>query len=73
MFWGTGPFVCPVLAQIPIASTAINESAGHLDNFIKFLCSLNITNVLLLQALTEAAPKVFRRGQIISPIASHTG
>jgi hypothetical protein len=52
-FWGAGPLVCPVLVQIPIASTATNESAGHLDRFINFLCPLNIINVVLLQASTE--------------------
>jgi len=35
---GAGPFVCPLLVQIPIAMTAIKQSAGNLDSFIKFLC-----------------------------------
>jgi hypothetical protein len=38
--------------QIPIASTATKQSVGNLDSFINFLCRLNITNVLLLQAST---------------------
>ena len=59
-FWGTGPFVCAVLMQIPIASTATTQSAGNLDSFINFLCPLNITNVLLLQASTVTASKLFR-------------
>jgi hypothetical protein len=33
-FWVTGPFVCPVLVQIPIASTATEQSARNFDNFI---------------------------------------
>ena len=59
-FWGTGPFVCPVLVQIPIASTATEQSAGNLDNFINFLCPLNITTCALLQASTATASKLFR-------------
>jgi hypothetical protein len=59
-FWGGGPFVCAVLIQIPIASTATNQSAGNLDNFIKFLCPLNIIYHLLLQVSTGTASKLFR-------------
>ena len=50
--WGTGPFVCPVLVQIPNASTTTGQRAANLDSFIKFLCQLNIINDLLLQAST---------------------
>jgi hypothetical protein len=59
-FWGTGPFVCPVLVQIPNASTTIEQRAANLDSFIKFLCQLNIINVPLLQASTETLSKLFR-------------
>jgi hypothetical protein len=55
-----GTFVCPLLVQIPIANTATKQSAGNLDNFINFLCRLNITNVLLLQASTGRASQLFR-------------
>jgi hypothetical protein len=60
---GTGPFVCPLVVQIPIATTATKQSAGNLDSFIKFLCQLNIINVLLLQASTETVSKLFRHGK----------
>jgi hypothetical protein len=49
-----------VLVQIPIASTAIKQSAGNLDSFISFLCPLNIIDVLLLQASTTTHSKLFR-------------
>ena len=58
----TGPFVCALVVQIPIATTATKQSAGNLDSFIKFLCQLNIINVLLLQASTETALKLFTHG-----------
>src|SRR5204862_2306783 len=58
-FWGTNPVVCPVLVQIPIPSTTTEQRAANLDRFIKFLCQLNIINVLLLQASTETASKLF--------------
>ena len=60
-FWGTGSFVCcPVLVEIPIASTATKQSAGNLDSFINFLCRLNIINVVLLQASAETPSKLYR-------------
>jgi len=37
-FWGADPFVCPVLVQIPNASTTTEQKAANLDSFIKFLC-----------------------------------
>jgi hypothetical protein len=61
-FWGTGPFVCPLLVQIPIASITTKQNAGNLRCLINFLCSLNIINALLLQASTETLSKLFRHG-----------
>jgi hypothetical protein len=37
-FWAAGPFVCPVLVQIPNANTTTEQRAANPDSFIKFLC-----------------------------------
>ena len=57
---GTGPFVCPMLVEIPIASTATEQNAESLNSFIKFLCQLNIIKILLLQVSTGTLSKLFR-------------
>jgi len=66
-FWGPGPFVCAVLLQIPIASTATNQSAENFDGIINVFWQLNITNVLLLQLSTGTALKLFNQDKLFAP------
>jgi len=56
-----------VLVQIPIASTATNQSAENFDGIINVFWQLNITNVLLLQLSTGTALKLFNQDKLFAP------